>query len=364
MADGGHSDRGQPRIHIRRFLFVLIAVLTALSVVARIAGAPPTAIFLIAACAMALLAWLVGVATEQLGATAGPKVSGVLNAGFGNIAELIITVFALRAGLTTLVKASITGSILGNMLLVLGMSLLLAGMRHGDLRFSRTMAATNASLLMTAVVGLAIPAVFALTIPRVEAAPVFHLSLGVAAILLLAYVFGLIFFFTTPSAGGFELSRVKAEWPAARSIAVLAASAVGMVVVSDILIDAVRPALLATGVTEIFAGVIIIPIIGNIAEHVVGMQLAYQNDMDFSLLISLGSSLQVALFVGPILVFLSLLLGQPMDLVFTPLELVTVGFGVLTVALVVSDGESNWLEGVELVAVYAIVAMAFFFHPG
>jgi Ca2+:H+ antiporter len=364
MADGGGSDRAQPRIEIRQFLFVLIAILTALSIVARVVGAPATVTFIIAAGAMALLAWLVGVATEQLGATAGPKVSGVLNAGFGNIAELIITVFALRAGLTTLVKASITGSILGNMLLVLGMSLLLAGMRHGDLKFSRARAATNATLLMIAVVGLAVPAVFALTTPGISAEPVFHLSLGVAAILMLAYVFGLIFFFTTPSAGGFELSRVKAEWPASRSMAVLAVTAVGMVVVSDILVDAIRPALLATGVSELFAGIIIIPIIGNIAEHVVGMQLAYQNDMDFSLLISLGSSLQVALFVGPILVFLSLFLGQHMDLVFTPLELVTVGFGVLTVALVASDGESNWLEGVELVAVYAIVALAFFFHPG
>jgi Ca2+:H+ antiporter len=338
-------------------------VLTLLAVIARAVGAPPTLTFAISAAAMALLAWLIGVATEQLGATAGPKVSGVLNAGFGNIAELIITLFALRAGLTTLVKASITGSILGNMLLVLGMSLLLAGMRHGDLRFSRTIAATNATLLMIAVIGLAVPAVFALTTPRVGPDPVFHLSLGVAAILLLAYIFGLIFFFSTPSAGGIEFTRVEAEWPASRSIIVLAATAVSMVIVSDILVDAIRPTLSATGMSELFAGIIIIPIIGNIAEHVVGMQLAYQNDMDFSLVISLGSSLQIALFVGPLLVFLSLVLGKPMDLVFTPLELITVGFGVLTVALVASDGESNWLEGVELIAVYAIVALAFFFYP-
>jgi Ca2+:H+ antiporter len=363
MSNGGRSQGGRPRIHIRRFLFVLIAVLTLLSIVARAVGASPTLTFLISASAMALLAWLVGVATEQLGATVGPRVGGVLNTGFGNIAELIITLFALRAGLTTLVKASITGSILGNMLLVLGLSLLLAGVRHGDLRFSRTMAATNATLLMIAVIGLAIPAVFALTAPKVAAEPVLHLSLGVAAILLFAYVLGLVFFFTTPSAGGIEFSRVRADWSAGRSIVVLAIAAVSMVVVSDILVDAIRPTLAATGVSELFAGIIIIPIIGNISEHVVGMQLAYQNDMDFSLIISLGSSLQIALFVAPLLVFLSLLLGNPMDLVFTPLELVTVGFGVLTVALVASDGESNWLEGVQLVAVYAIVALAFYFYP-
>ncbi|HTE83537.1 MAG TPA: calcium/proton exchanger [Dehalococcoidia bacterium] len=355
--------RNRRRIGVRRVFFILIVVLTLLALGARIAGAPAPLIFGVAALAMALLAWLVGVATEELGAAAGPKVSGVLNASFGNIAELIITIFALRAGLTTVVKASITGSILGNMLLVLGLSLILAGMRHGELKFSRTMAATNASLLMIAVIGLAVPAVFARTAPPVGGGPIEHLSIGVAAILLLAYALSLLFFFQTPKASGAELTKVDTEWSVQRSVIVLAVAAVGITVVSDVLVDAIRPTLAATGMSELFAGIIIIPIIGNIAEHVVGMQLAYQNDMDFSLVISLGSSLQIALFVGPLLVFLSLLVGNPMDLVFTPLELVTVGFGVLTVALVVSDGESNWLEGVELVAVYAIVALAFLFYP-
>jgi Ca2+:H+ antiporter len=213
------------------------------------------------------------------------------------------------------------------------------------------------------VVGLAIPAVFAQSAPVAVDVEVEHLSIGVAAILLLAYVLSLVFFFRTPAAGGRELTRVETEWSVSRSILVLALAAVSITVVSDVLVDAIRPTLAATGMSELFAGIIIIPIIGNIAEHVVGMQLAYQNDMDFSLVISLGSSLQIALFVGPLLVFLSLLIGNPMNLVFTPVELVTVGFGVLVVALVASDGESNWLEGVELVAVYAIVALAFFFYP-
>jgi len=348
---------------VRRALFVLIAALSSLAIGARMTGAPAPLVFGLAALAIAMLAWLVGVATEELGAATGPKISGVLNATFGNIAELIITVFALRAGLTTVVKASITGSILGNLLLVLGLSLVLGGLRHGELRFSRTMAGTNASLLMIAVVGLAVPAVFARSAGPSGSGPVENLSIGVAAILLLAYALSLIFFFRTPSAGGAELARVETQWSARRSLIVLAIAAVATTVVSDILVDAIRPTLAASGMSELFAGIILIPIIGNISEHVVGMQLAYQNDMDFSLVISLGSSLQVALFVGPLLVFLSLVVGNPMDLVFTPLELVTVGLGVLTVHLIAADGESNWLEGVELVAAYAIIALAFFFYP-
>lgn len=337
--------------------------MTVLAVAARLTGLPPTAVFVIAALAMAMLAWIVGIATEQLGAATGPKLSGVLNATFGNIAEVIITVFALRAGLTTVVKASITGSILGNTLLVLGLSLVLAGLRHGELRFSRTLAGINSSLLMIAVVGLAVPAVFAQSLKVDPTGAVEHLSIGVAAILLIAYALNLVFFFQHSAAGGAERTRVATQWSPARSIAVLAAAAISITIVSDILVDAIRPTLAATHVSEIFAGIVIIPLIGNISENVVGVQLALQNDMDFSMLISLGSSLQVALFVGPLLVFLALLVGHPMDLVFTPLEIVTVGFGALTVALIAADGESNWLEGVELVAVYAIVALAFFFYP-
>jgi Ca2+:H+ antiporter len=313
--------------------------------------------------AMAMLAWLIGLATEQLGAAAGPKVSGLLNASFGNIAELIITIFALRAGLTTVVKASITGSILGNTLLVLGLSFVLGGLRHGELRFSRTTAGTNASLLIIAFVGLAVPAVFAHSSDRASGLPIEHLSLGVAAILLLAYLLSLIFFFQTPAAGGAERTRVARQWPIRRSLIVLGATAVAIAFVSDVLVEAIQPTLNAVGIGELFAGLIIIPLIGNISENVVGVQLALQNDMDFSLVVSLGASLQVALFVGPLLVFVSLLVGHPLDLVFTPLELVTVGFSALVVALIAADGESNWFEGIELVAVYAIVGLAFYFYP-
>jgi Ca2+:H+ antiporter len=355
--------RPRSRLSARGVLGALTAALTTAAVAAQALRLPSTAVFVVSALAIGMLAWLVGVATEELGAATGPKVSGVLNATFGNIAEVIVTVFALRAGLTTVVKASITGSILGNTLLVLGLSLILAGLRHGELRFSRDVAAINSSLLMIAVVGLAVPAVFAGSAPTRSGVPIEHLSVGVAGVLLVAYILSLIFFFRTPSAGGAERARVAAEWKPAYSAFILALTAIGLTAVSDALVASIRPTLSATHLSDLFAGIVIIPLIGNISENVVGVQLALQNDMDFSIVISLGSSLQVALFVAPLLVFISLLAGHPLSLVFTPLELVTVGFAALIVAIIAADGESNWLEGVELVAVYAIVAAAFFFYP-
>jgi Ca2+:H+ antiporter len=348
---------------VRPAFYVCTGVITALALLAKLTAQPGPVIFALSAGAMALLAWLVGVATEQLASVAGPRFGGVLNATFGNIAELIVTGFALRAGLTTVVKASITGSIVGNTLLVLGLSFLLGGLRHGELRFSRALASHNASLLLIAVVGLAVPAVFARSLPPGQVVPVEQLSVAVAVILAVAYVLSLVYFFRTPSAGGLERARVQAEWPLARSLVVLGLAAASITVMSDVLVEAIRPTLAALGMSELFAGIVIIPIIGNISENVVGVQLALQNNMNFSMVISLGASLQVALFVAPLLVIASLFLGHPMDLVFTPLELVTLGFATLTMAQIANDGESNWLEGAELVAVYAIVATAFFVFP-
>lgn len=355
--------RESRKIEVRHVFYVLAGVLTAFGGISYLAGLPPTVTFIAAGAATATLAWLVGVATENLGAITGPKISGVLNATFGNIAEIVITLFALRAGLTTVVKASITGSILGNTLLVLGLSFLLAGLRHGHLRFSRLAAGHNASLLTIAVIGLAVPAVFAQSIGAGHGPAIEHLSVGVGAILMLSYLASLIFFFHTPEAGGVERSEVEAQWSLRRAILLLALAGAGITLMSDILVNAIRPALTALHISDLFAGIIIIPIIGNISENVVGVQLALRNDMDFSMVVSLGASLQVALFVAPLLVFISLLIGSPLNLIFTPLELVTVGFGTLIMALIAGDGESNWLEGAELVAVYLIIALAFFFYP-
>lgn len=326
-------------------------------------GQSPVLTFVIAAVALALLAWLIGVATENLGAVVGPRAGGVLNATLGNTAELVITIFALRAGLSTVVKASITGSILGNILLVLGLSFLVAGLRHGELRFSRVIAGMHGSLLSIAVVALVVPAVFAQTIGPGHDVAIEHLSIGVAVVLIVTYVLSLIFFFRTPEAAGSELTRAGSPWSAKRAAAVLALATVGTVAASDVLVDAVRPTMAVLHLSEVFVGIIIVPLIGNISENIVSLRVALHNDLDFSMVVSLGASLQVALFVAPLLVFLSLPLGVPLTLIFTPAELVSIGLGTLIVTLIAIDGESNWFEGVELIAVYLIVAMTFFFYP-
>ncbi|MHB8577689.1 MAG: calcium/proton exchanger, partial [Dehalococcoidia bacterium] len=288
------------------------------------------------------------------------------NATFGNAPELIITFFALRAGLVEVVKASITGSLLGNLLLVLGASCLAGGLRHGTQTFSRSLASTNATLLLIAVIGLFVPAVFLGSAGPTYQARVQHLSDGVAIILIVVYVLSLVFFLGHPEEGeGAVVASEENEphWSVPRSAAVLLVGAVFTAWLSEILVHALEPTIADWGLSELFAGVILIPIVGNIAEHVVGVQLALRNKMEFSLIVSSGSSLQIALFVAPVLVLLSHLVGTPMNLVFSPLELTTVALAVLLVALVALDGESNWFEGAALIAVYGIIGLAFYFHP-
>lgn len=328
------------------------------------AGVSPTAIVLLSAAAIGGLAWMVGLATEQLGAATGPKVSGVLNVAFGNAAEIVITIFALRQGLSTLVKASITGSILSNMLLVLGLSMLTGGLRHGMQRFSQTVAGLNAAMLTLAVIGLIVPAVFVQTLPSANPKAVEHLSVGIGIVLMATYLLSLVFFFQTPEAGGETSAQAEApEWGVGRSIAVLAVAAVGLTVLSEVLVGALEPSLHSWGITEAFAGLILVPIIGNASESLVAVQLALRDDMEFSMVVSLGASLQVALFVAPLLIFVSHLFAKPLDLIFTPLEIITVALSALIVTIIANDGRSHWLEGAQLLAVYAIVALAFWFYP-
>lgn len=348
----------------RRVGFGLTAILTVAVLALRYGGAPHTLVFVAAGMALVVLAWLIGVATEELGASLGPRLGGVLNATFGNAAELIITFFALRAGLVEVVKASITGSILGNLLLVLGLSLLAGGLRHGTQTFSRTIAGINATMLMIAVVGLYVPAVFGRSLGSEHGTEVRHLSDGVAIVLMFIYGLSLVFFFTHPEEGaGAIVAEEHANWRPLQAGLVLVIAAGATAWVSEILVHALEPTIHSWGLSEVFAGLILVPLVGNIAEHLVGVQLAWRNKMDFSLLVSIGSSLQIALFVAPVLVLISHLIGEPMDLVFTQLEIATVALGVVLVALISLDGESNWFEGAELLAVYVIIALAFFFFP-
>ncbi len=348
-----------------KYLYFLL-VLVPVAVVLELLHAGPLWIFFASALALIPLAAVLGKATEELAIHTGPRVGGLLNATLGNAAELIITIVALTAGLDELVKASITGSILGNILIVLGFSLLLGGIRNGVQRFNRTEAGVLATMLVLAVISIAIPTAFSGSIRAGSGrADVQSLSDGVAVIMIVLYLLYLLYtFFFSPyqqQAVGHEAEKAGWSMPIALGVlAVVTAATVGM---SEILVGAVEPITKSLGWTEVFLGITIIPLVGNVAEHVVGVQQAYKNNMDLSMAISLGSSLQIALFVAPVLVFVSLLVGHPMSLVFSTFEVVALIAAVVIGAVVSLDGESHWLEGAQLVAVYCIIAAAFFFLP-
>jgi Ca2+:H+ antiporter len=352
------------------------------AILSRFLGASPILVFVFSALGVVPLAGWLGVATEQLAIHTGPRVGGLLNATLGNAAELIITIVAirqgalnpaLRAGLNELVKASITGSILGNVLLILGASILLGGLRQGVQRFDRRQAGVNATMLILAVIALGVPSVFGHAIEAVNHNAVEYLSLGVAVLMMLVYGLSIVFAFQLPGGDSESTASLpshqeqeeahSAGWSIRLSVGVLIVSTLFIAWLSEILVGAVEPVVTQLGVTEFFLGIVLIPLVGNVAEHLVGVQMAVKNRIELSLAISLGSSLQVALFVAPLLVFISLLLGNPLTLVFNQFELIALGASVLISALIALDGESNWLEGVQLLVVYCIIAMAFFFLP-
>jgi Ca2+:H+ antiporter len=359
-----------------RYLLVFVP----LAVVAELLEWNPLLIFIFSCVALIPLAGLLGEATEELAIHTGPKIGGLLNATLGNAAELIITIVALSQGQYDLVKASITGSILGNLLLILGASLLLGGLRHGTQKFDRTLTGVSATMMTLAVIGLIVPTLFELlheiNLGRLD---VFNtnvndpalntLSLWVAGVLIVLYILSLVFTFRTPQreehAGVDDHSEEegahKAKWSVPISLGVLAASTIAIVFLSEFLVGAVEPVVESLGVSKLFLGIIIIPIVGNVAEHIVGVQVALKNKMDLSLSISLGSSMQVALFVAPLLVFISLLFGPELTLFFSLFEVVALTLAVFCATLVSVDGESNWLEGMQLLAVYVVMALGFYF---
>lgn len=324
----------------------------------------PVWIFVFSAIGVIPLAGYIGESTESLAHYTGPKIGGLLNATLGNAAELIITFAAIRQGLLELVKASITGSILGNLLLVLGMAMVYGGLRHGVQSFDRRQASNNAVLLVLTVIILMVPSLLSQDIGPEGSIKVEALSLGVAAVMIVLYALGLIFSLrmadgpltpdAEPAGVGFKV------WSPRTALVVLALSTAGVAYISEILVGSVDLVVEALGISEFFIGIIFIPIIGNVAEHLVAVQVAGRNKMTLSVEIAVASSLQIALFVAPVLVFLSLLMGHPLTLVFDGFELLALIAGVLIAAIVSADGESNWLEGAELLAVYIILALAFF----
>ena len=328
------------------------------------AHASPILIFGFACLAVLPLAGYMGEATEHLATRTGPTIGGLLNATFGNAAELIIAVVALRAGLVELVKASITGSILGNLLLILGLSLLAAGTQRAEIRFNRTAAGLSAAMLALAVVGLVFPALFHAIHPE-SSARVTELKMSewVAVILIVTYGFSLLFTMRTHKAllSGDPHPSEEPVWGVGRSLLVLALATIGIALESEVLVHATEAVTQSLGWSEVFLGLIVIPVIGNAAEHAAAIVFARKGQIDLALQIALGSSTQIALLAAPLLVFAGLILGAGMDLVFRPFEVVALGLATGVAAILTLDGESHWFEGVQLLAVYGMVAVAAFF---
>jgi Ca2+:H+ antiporter len=316
------------------------------------------------------LAGYIGHATDHLAARLGGGIGGLLNATFGNIAELIIGAFALRDGLYDLVKASITGSIIGNVLLVFGAAALVGGANHHTQRFNRTAAGLGTTMLLLSAIGLVVPAVFHHLASRYIAREL-TLDTAIAAVLLVTYAAGLVFtlkthrqlFGRTHDDG--TADEEQQSLPSVRaSVLTLIGATAAVAVVSEQLVDAVSEAASALGMSHLFVGVIIVALVGNAAEHYTAVTMAARDRMDAAIGIAVGSSTQIALFVAPVLVFLSYLIAPaPMNLRFTTFELVAIGLAVLAIAFIAHDGETNWMEGVMLLAVYAILALGFYFLP-
>lgn len=325
-------------------------------------------LFVFAGLAIIPLAGLMGKATESLAVHLGEGIGGLLNATFGNAAELIIALMALHEGLVSVVKASITGSIIGNLLLVLGLSMIAGGVKHPIQRFNKAGVGSITSSLGLAAVGLLIPTVFHRSADAVGGwTPLTdqRLSLMIAGILFVTYVCSLVFALKTHRElfSGEHSSPHGAEWSRGRATLVLVVATVFVAWMSELLVGSVESARQSLGFTEVFVGVIVVAVIGNAAEHSTAILMAMRNKMDLSLGIAIGSSQQVALFVAPVLVFASYAFGNPMTLEFTIPEVVAVIASVYLVAHISADGESNWLEGVQLIGLYLVLAMLFYYLP-
>ncbi len=326
--------------------------------------APAPLIFLLSSIALALLAWVLGRATEQLGAHIGGRLAGLLNATLGNLPELVIVLLLLyeakkHPALVEVAKASILGSVLGNMLFVLGAAALLGGIKNGTQRFGRTFASLNSTMVVLAVAAISVPTLIKFTPGSAGLTHVNELSIGTSVVLLITYMAALRFFATDTEHAAQE--DEAAHWSKALSIGVLVVAALGVGLTSEILVNVIEPTVTEVGISEAFVGFILVPIVGNIAEHLVAVQLAWRNDMDFSIAIALGSSVQVALALAPIAVLASFYIGQPMNLVFQPIQLMSILLASLIVPQVVNDGELTWIEGMQLLALYAIIAIAFWY---
>lgn len=359
----------QPSARRFSFWFYTCIILVILSLpVALFAGGIPT--FVMSCMAIVPLAFVMGKATEELAAHLGPGAGGLLNATFGNATELIIAIFLLSSVLKPevkvgLVQASLTGSIIGNILLVLGLSMLIGGIRFKEQNFDSNAATTRSTMLTLAVIALVMPTLFVryIDIPGVEGITD-AMSLGIAAILITAYILGLVFSLKTHRHFYNPVGEEGvAVWSKKKAILILTLATVGVAIESELLVGSMESSIRTLGLSEMFLGVIVIAVIGNAAEHGSAIIMAWKNKMNLSVGIATSSSTQIALFVAPILVFVSHIFASPMTLAFEIFELVSIALAVVIVHMVSADGKSNWYEGVLLVMVYTIIAIGFFFHP-
>jgi Ca2+:H+ antiporter len=342
-------------------LFIALLAFIPLAIGAVFMGVSPIVVFFLSALAIVPLAKFIGEATEELAARTNPVVGGLLNATFGNAAELVIGIFALKAGLIGVVKASITGSIIGNLLLVLGFAMFAGGWSREKQSFNRTGILAQGSTLFVATIALIVPTIFFQT-----AGDVATENLSVLVSVLLIFMYGANLLFSLHTHKHLYLERagdIQPRWSTWRAMAVLVVAMLAVGWMSDILVDSIVPLVAKLGWSQLFVGVIFVAIVGNAAEHFSAVVVARKNRMDLALQISIGSATQIVLVVAPVLVILGALLGQPMNLIFGTFELVAMVLAVLIVNFVVQDGESNWLEGLQLLAAYLIMAIAFYLHP-
>ena len=358
MADGKRSHLWWPsRLLSLNWLLVFVPV----AVGAELAHQPLLA-FATSAVAIIPLAGLIGRSTDQLAIHVGPGLGGLLNASFGNLTELIVGVFLVLAGDFDVLKASLIGSILGNLLLVLGLSFLIGGLAKSEQHFNARLAGVHSASLFLAIGGLLIPVLLLFSPRQIGAWEKSVLSIGVAGVLMLLYVAALVFMqvthkhmFRTPGADE------HAAWSRWFALLVLVGAALAVGLESEILVSSLKPTLAKINISPAFVGLILIPVIGNAAEHSSAIFFALRNKVDVTLEIAIGSSTQVALFVAPAMVFVSFALGRPMDFVFTVFQIGAVVIATLIVSLISADGRSNWLEGLQLLAVYFVIALAAFF---
>lgn len=365
---------------IKNFIFYGFLIFIPISIAAHYLGWGELTVFITAGLAIIPLAGWMGTATEEIAVVLGPSWGGLLNATFGNATELIIALIALNEGLVNVVKSSIVGSIISNLLLVLGLSMLLGGIKFKEQDFQPVIARVNASAMNLAVIAILLPTAVGFTSEVIPESTLQNLSDAVAIVLIGVYGLTLLFSMKTHTylydAGTVEFEpepetaiATAPEEPSPHTpnlriwIPVLIAATLVVAAESELLVEALEPATKELGLSPLFTGVILLPIIGNAAEHATAVTVAMKNKMDLSVSVAVGSSLQIALFVAPLLVLAGWVLGQPMDLNFDALELVAVAVAVLITNSISSDGRSNWLEGTLLLATYTILGFAFYFHP-